>query len=462
VAAVVYISIPWTVQVSSAGLIDGAMGCYLLLALYATLLATTHSRAQGLQPLGFTEGPSRPLAWTILAGYLAGAAVSCKYPAVVFVVLPLGVWITAVMMLAAARREAPIGAALGRAAAFALAVAIGCGLWFGKNWAFTGNPTYPLLYSTFGGETWNSQKNRQWNAVHGPGVFSLAELQSAFARVTMTSEWLSPLVMPLAAMAFVTRRRGTGTVAPGIVWALAGYFAVVIAAWWVWTHRVDRFWIPALPVAALLAGAGACWSVERWWRWVLCGLLVLGTTYGFLTAGSVLGGYKSYFVSLDHARTDPYRVGACHRYLNRTVRHGGVLLVGDAQPFDLQMPVLYNTCFDDSIFEQLVKDRSPEEVLAAFAERDITYVLVDWSEVRRYRRTYGLTRFIKSVVFSDLVHDGVLELDRGLEREAGVPGNIAELYRVVRPGAVSASKGESREEGFQRSAVSVQESALGF
>jgi hypothetical protein len=292
--------------------------------------------------------------------------------------------------------------------------------------------------------------------VHGPGEFSLAELQSGFAQVTMTSEWLSPLVMPLAALAFVTRRKR-------IVWALAGYFAVVIAVWWVWTHRIDRFWVPALPVAALLAGAGACWSAERWWRWMLGGLLVLGTTYGALTAASVGGGYNSYFISLDHARNDPYRVGPSHRYLNRTVCHGRVLLVGDAQPFDLQMPVLYNTCFDDSIFEQLVKDRTAEEVLAAFAERDITHVFVDWSEVRRYRSTkYGISRFIRSIVFSELVHDGVLELDRGLERKAGVPENMAGLYRVVRPDAVSASKGESRGEGFQLSAIGYQPSAFGF
>ena len=103
-------------------------------------------------------------------------------------------------------------------------------------------------------------------------------------------------------------------------------------------------------------------------------------------------------------RPRPRRAG--HQYLNRTIREDRILLVGDAQPFDLQMPVLYNTCFDDSIFEQLVKDRTAAEVRAAFAERDIRYVYVDWSEVERYRRTYGMTEFVQPEVFKRLVRRG--------------------------------------------------------
>jgi hypothetical protein len=388
----------------------------------------------------------------ILAGYLAGGAVSCKYPAVAFVVLPLLVWAVAAALLSAVRpqasrrRLAALGAGCARVGALGLAVAIGCGLWFGKNWALTGNPTYPLLYSLFGGETWDLAKDGQWIAVHGPREVSWAALGSDLARVTMTSEWLSPLVMPLAALALLGRRKGTA-------WALAGYFAAVIAVWWLATHRIDRFWIPALPLAALLAGTGACWSTERLWRWGLLAFLVLGTTYGFLAAGSVGGGYSRYFIGLDRARRDPDRVPPWHLYLNRHVAEGRVLLVGDAEPFDLEMPVLYNTCFDDSIFEQLVSRRpdeirSPEEIRAAFADRGIAYVLVDWAEIRRYRRTYGFTPFVGSDVFYQLVDDGILKLDSSWPSGKETQGAdsrwrsreiAAEGYRVLPPGASNAS-----------------------
>jgi hypothetical protein len=388
----------------------------------------------------------------ILAGYLAGGAVSCKYPAVAFVVLPLLVWAVAAALLSAVRpqasrrRLAALGAGCARVGALGLAVAIGCGLWFGKNWALTGNPTYPLLYSVFGGETWDLAKDRQWMAVHGPRDVSWDALGRDLARVTMTSEWLSPLVMPLAALALLRRRKGTA-------WALAAYFAAVIAVWWLFTHRIDRFWIPALPLAALLAGAEACWSAERLWRWGLLAFLVMGTTYGFLAAGSVGGGYSRYFFSLDRARRDPNRVPPWHLYLNRHVAEGRVLLVGDAEPFDLEMPVLYNTCFDDSIFEQLVSRtpeelRSPEELRAAFADRGITYVLVHWAEIRRYRKTYGFTPFVRSGVFYRLVDEAVLELDsswppdketQGADSRWRSPEIVAEGYRVLPPDAGNAS-----------------------
>ena len=99
---------------------------------------------------------------------------------------------------------------------------------------------------------------------------------------------------------------------------------------------------------------------------------------------------------LAHLRDDPERVAPWHRYFNRLPDVGRLLLVGDAQPFDLTVPVLYNTCFDDSIFEQLVKDRSTERARAALTQRGITHVYVDWSEIDRYRRTYGFTDFVQA------------------------------------------------------------------
>ncbi len=99
IAALVYISIPWltstafppNVNVSSSGLIEGASACYLFLALYAVLLSGRQSVAvQGAsQPQVRSTHPAALLA---LAGYLAGAAVATKYPAVLFVLIPLAIW----------------------------------------------------------------------------------------------------------------------------------------------------------------------------------------------------------------------------------------------------------------------------------------------------------------------------------------------------------------------------------
>jgi 4-amino-4-deoxy-L-arabinose transferase-like glycosyltransferase len=474
VAALVYISIPWIAHVSTAGLVEGASAYYLLLSVYAVLIygqggeeipldhnPARRARAVPEDNSGKSPRPSgRGRPYLLLAGYLAGGAVSCKYPAVLFVVLPLAAWLLLRNALGS-RDEPPPGrdeaqrSPTGRPEAkkvglppglesggqkgrlrrslragkpvgiFLLAALVGCGLWFGKNWALTGNPTYPLLYGVFGGKTRTFEKNRQWLGAHRPHDFSAAALVTDLARVGLRSEWLSPLVVPLAVLALLDRRRRR-------VIGLLAYFGYVVGAWWLLTHRIDRFWIPALPLLALLAGAGACWSRQRWWRRGLIGVLVLGLAVNLPVADFAVG-YARYFVSLDHLRRDTDRVDPWHLYLNTHVRRGRVLMVGDAQVFDLEVPVLYSTCFDDCLLEQLLRRpsqrglRPPEEIRAALAARDISYIYVDWGEIARYRSpgNYGFTDFVRPWVFERLVKDAVLQ---PLPEIKGHPGRG---YRVL-------------------------------
>ena len=395
VAAVAYLSIPWVVSITSSGLVEGAAACYLFLAVYALLLR----RELGTPAL-------------ILAGYLAGGAVATKYPALLFVLLPLAV---AVLWHSHARPCKSPGGSITRAITaeggcatrvracgiFLLAAMLGCGLWFGKNWVLTGNPSYPLLYSVLDGKTWNADKNRQWNTVHRPHDFSAAALGKDFGRVALTSEWLSPLVVPLAVLALVGWRVRRD------VWPLIVYVGFVIAVWWLLTHRIDRFWIPVLPVMALLAGAGACWSTERWWRGLLAALLLAAVAVNFPVAAAGQG--NAWFVGLQRLRHEPGWIDPWHECFNTHRSEGRLLLVGDAAVFDLRPPVLYNTCFDDCIFEQIVKDRTPAEIRAELAARRIAYVYVDWGEIARYRRSYGITAFVEPEVFERLVNAGLLE-----------------------------------------------------
>jgi hypothetical protein len=194
--------------------------------------------------------------------------------------------------------------------------------------------------------------------------------------------------------------------------------AFVVVAWWLLTHRIDRFWLPALPAAALLAGAGAFWSEDRWWRRGVLAVLYAGLVYSLLAIVSFAGADQRYFMGLARLRVDPAsgpqggRVDPAHLYLNAHAAPGeAVLLVGDAAPFDLEIPVYYNTVFDDDWFVALVKGRSPQEVRHELAQRHIRWVYVKWSEIRRYRLegNYGYPDFAQPAVFDRLVKDGVLE-----------------------------------------------------
>ncbi len=421
IAALVYLSTPWIYRVSTDGQIDAVVGFYLFLAVYATLLWSRDS-----------NGSDRRL---LLAGYLAGGSVACKYPPMLFVVIPLTGWILVRRWRQIQDNQRPTQDESSDASPhkpdwqrlavpcglFLLAVLLGSGLWFAKNWMLAGNPTYPLLYEVFSGQSWTAAQNAQWNHVHRPHDFSLWLLVKDLARVVLTSEWLSPLLFPLAVLSLATtkhRRLALG------LWL---YFGFVVATWWLLTHRIDRFWIPALSIVALLAGLGATWRNDRPWRVAVRAFLVLGLALNLLTCTALAGRYSAWFVPLETLRHDPLRVDAWHEYFNRHADDGRVLVVGDAEVFDFEVPIDYNTCFDDSLLETLAKDRTPEQVREALLKRGIAYVYVDWGEIDRYRRTkYGYTDFVQPEVIDRLVAAGVL---KPLPPIKGHPGRG---YRVVR------------------------------
>lgn len=377
-AAMLYLSIPWIYVVSTSGLVEGVLAFYLLLAFYAVLVWRKTERD----------------AWLLLAGFCAGGAVSCKYPAVLFVVLPLFLYVAFSSGKACLK---PLGI-------FTLAVVAGCGLWFVKNWALTGNPVYPLLYDWLGGATRTAEKNARWLRIHSPHDFTLSALAESLATVAWKSSWLSPILAPLAVSGLLARRHRALAI------LLAGYFAYVIAAWWLFTHRIDRFWLPALPLLALLAGLGAARSASLAWRRTVLSLLVAASVISFAYVTSPIS-CNAYFVSLQTARRDARWINPWHLVLNQQVpAEGRVLSVGDAGIFDLRAPVLYNTVFDDNpaaIFDH----RDPREIAAELRRRGVSHVYVDWSEIARYRMpgNYGgVPEVVTPGWFAGLVEQGVL------------------------------------------------------
>jgi len=482
VAAVAYISIPWIVRTSTAGLVEGASAHYLFLAVYAVVLFRDRDRTARIGK-------------AVLAGFMAGSAVAVKYPAALFVLLPLTVWIAVIAFRStlnslfnkpgataglSSSANISAGNTAGQASSgthypgvplfqfaakrcgyhvilFIGAALLACGPWFAKNWLLTGNPTYPLLAGVFPDTTGTRTPELidRWIAAHRPDAYSPADFANQLADVLWRSEWLSPLLMPLAALAWMRSLKKLGATAGSsssavsapestagqassgtrLIVPLFCYLLFVFLAWWLFTHRIDRFWVPALPVVALLAGVGAGWSSSSVWKFVLVLLLIAGSAVNLLTVTiRGPGNDNRYFVALASLRTDPQRVDAWHLRLNRLYaerRAAGlpmkVLSVGDAEVFDLEMPVLYNTVFDPSWLEAIVKDRSPDDVLAELRRRHITHIFVHWGEIARYRLpgNYGFSEFVEPEVFEILVRSGALLPPL---REPNHPG---EMYEVL-------------------------------
>ncbi len=413
IAALVYLSIPWVASVSIHGLVEGAFACYLLASIYVALIWR-----DGLKSPAASSLPTTTRGLLLTAGLLGGAAVATKYPAVVYCAIPLVAFIAIV-----AAKNSGWQASVKPLTFVTLGLAIGCGLWFAKNAAFTGNPTYPLLYQVFGGETRTPAKEQQWQQAHRPPNFQPADLARRVWDVTVAGAWLSPLVVPLAFFAWkVPPHRRLSLL-------LGGLLLYIFAAWWLLTHRIDRFLVPIWPLAAMLAGIGATWNYSHIWRRGLTALLAIGLVFNFvLIAGGPVADNR-YLVPLDQARAESIKlVDPWHGWLNEHANEvNRVLLVGDAQPFDLEVPATYNTVFDDSIFEQLARDKSPTEVQKALADRGISHVYVAWPEIERYRSpgNYGITDFLQPAIFDALVTAGVLAKLPMLADDRG------EMYRVI-------------------------------
>ncbi len=156
IAAIVYLSTPWIYRLAVIAYVEGPL-CFYHAALVWFALR-----------IGDPAIPRRP-AWAFL-GLLAGAAMGCKYTALVSAVLPFGA--LALTRAWRSRSAAPIVCLL---AGWAVVM----GPWLGKNVIDTGNPVYPLANRLFHGRYWDEARKavggRTWPASdHGARVGRLA------------------------------------------------------------------------------------------------------------------------------------------------------------------------------------------------------------------------------------------------------------------------------------------------
>ena len=338
---------------------------------------------------------------------MAGAAAATKYTGLAFGVLPVGVFLIVILY-----RKVPTRSLLKFLAVYLIAAFLGGGAWYVKNLILIGNPVYPLAYEWFGGATWTAEKAARWSRIHSPHGFSARVLAADIGRIILTSEWLSPLIVPLAILAlFKVPRRNK--VSKGCIAFIIGLFMI----WWFLTHRIDRFWLPILPFLCVLAAIGVDQSDRVSWRWFIAIASGVAITWNVLAVVSGVAADNRYFAPLAQLRNDPARIGPDHVLLNQLFgelqakgEEKKLLCVGDAAVFELQMPVLYATCFDDQPWEILTKGKGPQQIRNNLRRENIGYVYVNWREIARYRSpgNYGFTPFVQPEQFRELVKAGVL------------------------------------------------------
>nr|MDQ3331432.1 hypothetical protein [Planctomycetota bacterium] len=317
---------------------------------------------------------------------------------------------------------------------YSISVLLAVGPWLVKNAVETRNPVYPLLWSIFDGRDWDAELNVKWKAAHSPPHHEPISFFQEVVTIAVSNDWQSLLVFSLVPLAFVGSHRRSAA-------AVCAYLAFLYAAWWILTHRIDRFWVPLLPVTCVLAGAGAAWAenlpdrlanpadgaaFRRLWRYGAGGVALLAILFnlGFVT--TPLAGNPHYLADLDAVAKTVATPNLA--VLNDRLPAGSkVLLVGEAEIFDARFPVVYNTVFDRNIFVAWTAEpqtsqppenwplRPTEEIRRTLAEHGITHIFVNWREILRYRTTYGFTAFVTPEKFAALRSAGLLGEPRRIQ-----------------------------------------------
>ncbi len=401
-AVTVYLTTPWIFRISIIAYAEGGLSFYLFASLLTVMI--------GIEKLRRGETPGKQF---LLTGLLAGSAMACKYTGLVSAVIPLGAVVCLAPLVLRAGLPDKWRAVLSAGAAFAIGTVLTIGPWLLKNTVETGNPVYPLMYSWFGGRDWDAELNEKWRAGHSPKNYT--DLPERVLEVTAGNDWLSPLLFGLAPLSLFALGRHS------VIRAVWVYALWLFLTWWLFTHRLDRFWVPMIPAVALLAGIGAAKATGRIWRYTAgpCFLAALLFNLVFVVSGA--SGYNAFLIDLDEPRRSVAPPGIA--FLNDKLSpNSRVLMVGEAQVFDARFPLVYNTVFDRSIFEEWFANPEPnvpsgqwplhnaDAIRQKLHKEQITHILVNWAEILRYRArgSYGYTDFVTPERFAALVRMGIL------------------------------------------------------
>lgn len=409
-AAVVYLTTPWVFRLAAYPFVEGPL-CFYHAALIWIVSQTL------MDAKDFGSHPPFLISRWLVAGVLAGGAMVCKYPGLVSAVVPFGL---IALIMAWRQRSWRIFFV------FAVGVAAVVSPWLIRNVLDTGNPVYPLAFEIFGGSHWNEELDAKWWQAHGPRLFTMQALVVGLLDVAGRSDWQSPLYALLAPLALL--RPGSRRFSL-VLWV---YVLYLFGTWFLLTHRLDRFWLPLLPAAAILAGLGADWMRGRAWSVWLTILLGLSILANLAFVSTPLSGPVEWTADLVELRERgpgvlslPEKPSPLARLDASVSSEDVVLMIGQAGVFQQRHKVRYNTVFNLEILEEITLGRTPLAISQELEKRGIQYLYVDWLEVERHRKPggYGFTDHINRELFDTLVRNQVLESPDRL-------GDDHWLYRV--------------------------------
>lgn len=366
-------------------------------------------------PGGEPDSGSTPLRWAVLTGLLAGLGGGVKYPALLFVAVPVGG-----LLLVRSWRAAGVRRGLIETALYAAVTMATVSPYLIRNSLATGNPTFPLLYEVFGGRHWTdlddarfrwSVRPRQQIGASVGNIFFRRNLPGAGWTIGLRTSPLLAIFLPMGLLGLfvgagrladeVPRAKRDSRGAQGLApraasfapLAVAGIFAFHLLCWMLLTHRIERFLYPAYGILAAALAAGLVgWRSARLRQ--AASAVCIGVTLlsgPFLvrmglgeSPASLLGVYAPRTIL--RRRLGPTYAGM--EAVNALPEGSRVLLLGEARTSYLTMPHVYATVYDSHPLLEALHGR-PGAAREALQALGVTHVYVNWSEVQRLETTYA-------------------------------------------------------------------------
>lgn len=415
-AAGLFLASPGNIGVSTSGLIDMVLAAYVLAAIWVLIWIVEQATDASQSPSAAGEAHPGQLSDLLLLMLLVGGAAACKYPGVVFCLMPAVGALIILQLRGVIRFKLPhIWAAT------AIGLGLTCAGWYLKNVIFTGNPVYPLMSNVFGGL--DAEHAAQWQRAHRPGgpagetPYSPGQMLDSLKAVFLSSPFVNPSIMFLAVVGAIA------AVWPGLEnkpqvqrWSRLALALVawIFVVWWLATHRIDRFWLPCLPPLVMLAIAGARLLAARVSVGLAAGIVFVGVGYGTMLALSTgglfvpLGVLRAELKDTDNTGRVSRTIAWCNQVLDQPGNQ--LLLIGEARGFQFEPRIVYATCFNETPGQAWLEGLSPEQQRENLLEHDITHIVVDWIAIARYRSpgNYGFSQWPQASDIEALIANGVV------------------------------------------------------
>ncbi len=413
-------SVGWLTYLSGVAYVENGMLAFGMTAAACLVRAGRGSPAGGVS-----------VVWVGLGGLMSGLACGCKYTAFALIAIPLAGLVAVMPWSSVATRCRGV-------TVFGLASLCAVAPWLIKNAAMTSNPVFPLANGVFDGRPagWEEEETLRFAASHSPGP----DESSLKDRVRLVWERIvgdraqrfGPVVLVLALLRVIGPNRQR------IDYGLALVLVMQLLGWMFVTHLYARFAVPLMIPLVLLGGrVFASWGSGRV-RGVLTGALIAGVGFNVLMTAEHYGRHlyrDGQRLPLEGATAFFLEgMGGGHEHLrviNQSLPEDAyILMIGDAKAFYFQRKVDYFVVFNRNPFVEAVRAaRDGRAIIDWLKGRGYSHVLVNWSEVRRLRRSrYGFPDAVNPGLFQELVGAGLKPIETF--KTGDPPSPYAVLYEV--------------------------------